>query len=60
MSINSNRMPDGENNSAIRSMQEQGVRSGVTDTYGADLTKGYDTVSEKALPSPGNARMEGC
>lgn len=55
---NCNRMPDGENSSAIRPMPDRGVMSGVTDTYDSNLEAGYNNVSNETEPSPKGARSE--
>lgn len=64
MAIDESRTADGKMGSAARPMPDRGVTSGVTDTYGADLKQGYNTISGGNgggnLVIPGKPRMEGC
>lgn len=62
MAIDESRMPDGKMGGAARPMPNRGVSTGVTDSYGADLERGYNKVNGGGggtIVKPGQPRMEG-
>lgn len=62
--MDDNRMPGGETQRACRPMKDCGTKTGVTDTYGADISGGAtnsgagSTGGEMVIPA--QPRMEDC